>query len=126
MKHLEIKYTVSRGRDTYGYNIVSLIDVDKKYKASGGGYDMVGTVFADWLEANYHDRLHKLLEIHIGEPDNGFYGLFLRSTGVVLDGACGFDCIKRIAQAIGLEIKTIWKRNHGYTYIIVDDKKGEE
>ena len=41
---LTFKWTVSRGRDSYGYNIVTLrVDGDKVSSCNGGGYDMKGT-----------------------------------------------------------------------------------
>lgn len=43
---LEFQTSVSRGADTYGYNIVRLVDTHyngKAYKCMGGGYDMHGT-----------------------------------------------------------------------------------
>jgi hypothetical protein len=48
---LRLKWTTSRGRDTYGWNVVTLTDetTGRKYRAKGGGYDMTGTVFASWL-----------------------------------------------------------------------------
>lgn len=43
-KVLQFKWTISRGRDTYGYNICSLyVDGKKVSGCSGGGYDMMGT-----------------------------------------------------------------------------------
>lgn len=57
----EIKWTVSRGRDTYGYNICTLyIRGQKVARCNGGGYDMQGTVFGSWLAYAYADRLMKL------------------------------------------------------------------
>jgi hypothetical protein len=50
--HLNISWSVSRGQDTYGYNICRLDDTrtGKRYHLNGGGYDMIGTVLGDWLE----------------------------------------------------------------------------
>lgn len=64
---LETKWTVSRARDTAGYNVCKLY-VDGKNVAgcNGGGYDMVGTVIGIWIE-QFQDRLRKL--------DQEFYGL---------------------------------------------------
>ncbi len=104
MKTLEIKYTVSKARDTYGYNVVTLWDGVIKYKAMGGGYDMLGTVFGEWLWVNY-----KALIIEtIAPKEKEFYGF--KSWGedaeksYNIDGACGLDCMLRIANAIGLQV----------------------
>lgn len=63
---LTVTWTVSRGRDTYGYNIVTLRERgDVVARCNGGGYDMRGTVFADWLEKRLstwdHNELGTLL-----------------------------------------------------------------
>jgi hypothetical protein len=39
MKTLKFKYTTSKGRDSYGYNICSLwVDGEKVSSTCGGGY----------------------------------------------------------------------------------------
>lgn len=62
IKRLALSWSVSRGRDTYGYNICRLDDTstEERFKCMGGGYDMQGTVFGSWLEAGYQDRLVEL------------------------------------------------------------------
>ena len=58
---LEFKYTVSRGRDTYGYNICSLwINREKASSCNGGGYDMKGSAFGNWIEAGFQVELIEL------------------------------------------------------------------
>lgn len=59
-QYLALSWSTSRGRDTYGYNICKLTDGHNKYSTCGGGYDMTGTVFAQYLEANFQDRLKRL------------------------------------------------------------------
>jgi len=67
---LEFKWTVSRGRNTYGYNICSLyVDGRKVSACNGGGYDMKGTALGDFIARRYADRLRKL------QPTQKFYGL---------------------------------------------------
>lgn len=57
-KQLHFKWTVSRGQDTYGYNICTLlVDGEKKGACNGGGYDMEGTCLALWLQSDYQDKL---------------------------------------------------------------------
>jgi hypothetical protein len=57
----EFRWTVSRGRDTYGYNICSLFVNDKKVSAcNGGGYDMKGTSLGNYIARAYADRLNAL------------------------------------------------------------------
>lgn len=66
----------SRGRDTYGYPIVTLRNTDtgKAYRTCGGGYDMLGTVLGEILENEHQEKLNKLHQLAesyytIGEPD---------------------------------------------------------
>lgn len=60
-KTLEFKWTVSRARNTYGYNICSLYVDGKKVAAyNGGGYDMQGKSLGYYLARAYSDRLVKL------------------------------------------------------------------
>ena len=67
-KTLRFKWTVSRGRDTYGYNICSLwIDGQKVSSCNGGGYDMKGTALGDWMALEFKDKLVTLTK--------EFYGL---------------------------------------------------
>lgn len=121
MTYLELKWTVSRGREIYGYNIVTLTDTEsgKKYKAMGGGYDMRGTVFGEWLEDVHADDLVGIAgRAHIIRPLTGerhtqdyrvsLYGMTAsykdtaRPIHIHLDGACGFESMRAIAEAIGL------------------------
>lgn len=129
VKNLHFKWTVSRGRDTYGYNICTLlVDGDKVASCNGGGYDMQGTSFGEWLQNAYQSRLFKLmLDIGINEmpPCNsystakgevkryelsGYYGMNLQvypdgKTVVYLDGGCGMSSMQKIAEAIGITLK---------------------
>jgi hypothetical protein len=62
------RWTISRGRDTYGYNICTLyIDGQKVSRCDGGGYDMEGTCLGIWLENHARPYLLKLAK--------EFYGL---------------------------------------------------
>lgn len=129
---LKITYGTSRGRDTYGYKLVSLFERGKKVAScNGGGYDMRGTVFGDWLFQNYQERLLALARkpgaMDTWDWDGSSYlkkqtekrakyygGSFYRkpkdpkaSPYVSLDGACGFTSMTLIAEAIGLKIRDI-------------------
>ena len=67
--HLEYRWTVSRGRDTYGYNICSLYaNGSKVASCNGGGYDMQGVCLGNYIARNYAPRLLQKIK----KP---FYGL---------------------------------------------------
>ena len=120
IKRLALTRSVSRGRDTYGYNICRLDDTSTgdRFKCMGGGYDMQGTVFGEWLEACYQDRLVVLKDranyfFKTGEttrandrPDR-LYGMayIVEDDRISLDGSCSLECMIRIAEAIGLEVE---------------------
>jgi len=98
----------------------------------GGGYDMTGTVFGDWLESEYQRELRELVSTLELQPygstgtrvvkeslNPSFYGLFVRADGsVYLNGSCGISSMQRIANAIGFDIQWIGNRKGhtiGYT-----------
>lgn len=137
MTTLLISWSVSRGRDTYGYNICRLDDTDtgKRYRTCGGGYDMLGTVLGEWLADRYQDRLrgisdragsyyskaggyqtHRLPDggsMPFGRPDPAYlYGMARNDdTGAVtLDGACGCSTMRDVAAHIGLAIASVVNR----------------
>ena len=132
INHLSLSWSVSRGRDTYGYNICRLDDRNngQRFKCMGGGYDMIGTVFGQWLETYYQAELLTLKEranysrfIDGGytpaNRDDSLYGMaYLEEENrISLDGACGLECMIRIAEAIGLEVDR--------DYIATGSRRGE-
>lgn len=115
---LTLSWSISRGRDTYGYNICRLDDRNngKRFRCMGGGYDMIGTVFGEWLETYYQTELFEIKRLSNRIYDgvlfdnpvsDSFYGMTynIRDNKVSLDGACGIESMIRIAEAIGLEIE---------------------
>ena len=140
INHLVISWSISRGRDTCGYNICRLDDrkTGKRYRTTGGGYDMIGTVFGDWLADVHQDKLNELFETNPSE-DCGYtvkgyrkiehlYGLTLSPAGIAsCNGACGINSMIRIAEAIGLDVQ--WEGNKkGYTvgYYVCEKTEEEE
>ncbi len=125
--YLALKWSASRGRDTYGDNICTLTDQEtgKRFRCNGGGYDMVGTVLGEWLEDRYQGRLQALAAETGTTPAgvraqlDGFYGLYVTDDGrVYADGACGLDSMTRVARAIGLAFDRTYKpsgRSRGET-----------
>lgn len=68
---LEFKWTVSRGRDTYGYNICTLrVDGQKVSSCNGGGYDMKGTSLGNWAERAFSAELLKLKPAQMPEQSH--------------------------------------------------------
>lgn len=118
---LHVSFGTSRGRETYGYAVVTLRECGTiKARCNGGGYDMLGTVFGDWLQAEYQDRLMTIksrMEARYSKKggykghkaNNSLYGgTWKQDAGaVVLDGGCGFQSMRYIAEAIGLKVRQI-------------------
>lgn len=129
---LDIAWATSRGRDTYGYNICRLDDdiTGRRFRTCGGGYDMVGTVFGEWLESTYPEKLKALTSgvelVDCGYTVKGWkkrpdlYGLTFAPDGSPrLDGACGIESMRRIAEACGFEVE--WsgnKKGHTRAYYV--------
>ena len=100
--YLALSWSTSKGRDTYGYNICRLdnCNTDKRHKCIGGGYDMVGTVVGEYLEEAFQDRL-----VAAGSVVTGLYGTRRTAEGKVsINGACGLECVIKIAEVIGVNI----------------------
>ena len=123
---LKIKWSTSRGRDTYGYNICRLVDTDtgKHYRTIGGGYDMTGKVLGDWLSEVYQDRLKELMPSRANSK-GVFYGLSLNEkTGVYhVDGRCGTDSVRTIMTAVDLESKVVCIKNSLDSFLIEDTRE---
>ena len=67
MKALKFKYTTSKGRDSYGYNICSLwVDGEKQASTCGGGYDMKGTALGNWIARKFEKELLKFNKSYDG------------------------------------------------------------
>ena len=123
LTRLDLSWSVSRGRDSYGYNIARLDDATsrKRYTTMGGGYDMAGTVFGDWLNDVYQARLVELFATRPTQDANytapgfrkitGLYGIVLSPKEIAYcDGGCGIESMIAIAKAIGLEVQGTYDR----------------
>ena len=99
----QIKWSISRGKDTEGYRICTLTVNGKKYRCIGGGYDMVGVSMAHYIVDRYRDRLVR----HYAEnkaTNNNVYCLYENGG---LNGASGFENVRGIAAAIGISINFV-------------------
>jgi hypothetical protein len=127
--YLKEIWTVSRGQNTYGYNICTILDTNtnKKYRCDGGGYDMTGTSFAKWLESSHQEALTKWAQSLEKLPNDDrstctrskeFYGMYIYSDHVRLDGSCGLSSMIKIAEAIGLKVKQLYTRKGSEGFIV--------
>jgi hypothetical protein len=136
---LQLNMSTSRGRETYGWSLITLTVAGTgwRYRARGGGCDLPGTVLGEYLEVTYQTRLRALAK-HASSSSTSdkpsqltgaLYGMYLNhATGAVtLDGACGIESIRHIAQQIGIYIMEDfarrgkkWDRLVGYTVVHSD------
>lgn len=114
---LHLRYSTSRGQETYGYPLVSLRDetTGQRKTTTGGGYDLTGTVFGAWLADNAQAQLlamagraHAVFSVADGYRSGvgDLYGMtyFPEQGRVSLDGACGLDSMVKIARTIGADV----------------------
>ncbi len=110
-KTLKFKWTVSRGQNTYGYNICSLwVDGVKVSSCNGGGYDMEGTALGNWMETAFKDELVKLdipMNTRNGEEVQEYYGLSFHNPNfdpgkAIVDGET-VEERERSGKSVGLE-----------------------
>ena len=135
---LDIKWTTSRGRDTYGWNICTLTD-DRgaRFRTMGGGYDMTSAVLGDWIAEKYQDRLYRMrwyaattinnrgMVTH-NDNSKALYGMTLNRDSVTLDGRCGESSMRQIASAIGLDIKNTYSQRKGrHSGFIISDRRAQ-
>lgn len=138
---VSISWGISRGRDTYGYNICRAVSrqTGKTYRTTGGGYDMVGTVIGGWFAAEYQAELQALYaRDHLkfkAYSNSGYHvhcelhGLFARPDGpFYMDGGTGIDCMLRIIKECGFEHQRQYNprtRNKATTGYLISKVTGE-
>lgn len=108
---LIMRYGISKGRETYGYNTISLRDCEDERRVgfvSGGGYDMHGAVIGEWVEKEFSEEL-KLLDPkkYYGLRTAGeYYGLrTVGEKGIIhVDRACGIESVEKILKGLGFSL----------------------
>lgn len=104
---LTVRYGTSKGDETYGYTTCSVrLDGKRVGFCLGGGYDMGGTSFAQWVSSEFQEQLKTL------DPKD-FYGMSVYNDKIHLDGACGMSSIQDIVNAMGYDKKTLVYQKHG-------------
>lgn len=134
MIYATLKTGISKARDTYGYNRVTLVTEKAKYTECGGGYDMVGSALGALLTAECQKHLaalhvnaaHKYE--YVGTKESGIcnaikqekqgrhYGLYAyyRDGALVkvsLDGGTGESNVIRIAKEAGINVTANYDRS---------------
>ena len=111
METLQFKWSISKAEATYGYNICSLwVDREKVASCNGGGYDMEGTCFGDWVAKRFKNELLQLkipFGTRNGEKVQEYYGLTFHDPNydpgkVVVDGET-IEKREKKGKSLGLE-----------------------
>ena len=96
------KWSISKGRDTYGYNICTCKANNLKVgQCNGGGYDMQGVAIAMFFNMNYKEELKKSNIVNYGYDNNSNY----------INGMCGLSCVLSIIEKLGFTVKYNYKKN---------------
>ena len=97
-------YGVSRGRDTYGYDMVTLSsNTGKRFRAMGGGYDMHGQVLGEYVQ---YCATQEQLRAAVS-ADDSLPVTVLHTGCAVVVGASGEAGVLRLMRALGWEVSAI-------------------
>ena len=115
---LEEKWSISKGIETYGYNICSLWFAGIKVATcNGGGYDMQSTSVSNFINLYFQDRLNSI------PTENFEYGLCKNVNGDnYISYGIGINAINRIIQHCGMSVRIneVKVKRHYETYIIIE------
>ena len=122
---LKFKWTTSKGRFTYGWNICSLyVDGKKIGSVNGANYDMKGSVFGTWVQSQFKDDLinldkeyNALKFLNKGRcASSKFHTDVFYSPSI--DGACGFESVSRIVEDLGYKVTFIDDDKNHQIYVL--------
>lgn len=90
-------------------------------KATGCGYDRLGSAMGEVVCDVFPEEVLKLAKRECKGPRRNykksakFYGLFYNAVEgkAWIDGACGFDCVKKILNKIGFSLDYVGGDNNG-------------
>lgn len=112
----QVKWTISKAQDSYGYNVCTMRGEGMKARCMGGGYDMQGTCLAQ-LTMQLFPAYFDGTIIITPEQVQQFYGLRVWENGTAhLNGVCGLECVERVLrELIGATVEWEWSRDRkGY------------
>ena len=114
---LSFKWAVSKARDTYGYNVVTLRANGRKVaQCDGGNYDMEGTCLGLWVQEHFKRELLKFN--YNEEGDSDFYGLRFYNDKPRINGACGWSTVEVILKELGYFFDTYTYKTNLKEYIL--------
>lgn len=109
--------TIEHKWSTRGYGSSKILDKRGNVlgKATGCGYDRFGAAIAEFIMAVFPEEVYKLAKKHCNDnrkdyqPSRKFYGLIFdaEKDRAWLDGACGYDCMFKVLNAIGYHLRQV-------------------
>lgn len=128
---IRITWRTSRGIDTYGYTVCSLFyEGERIATTKGGGYDLKGTVFGDFILDTYPEQLKRLcsenysgLKFYTVGKGNCIvnHAYWIPGCTICLDGACGWYSMIKIYKAIGFRLIPVHSSTNEEIYLSVDN-----
>jgi len=123
---LYFKWTTSKAKDSYGYNVCTLKDTrdNKISKTIGGGYDMKGTALGYMINEYLQDEIQKINTkkyyglTHYNSKTKKRQDRASKHTKSYVDGGCGFNTMVDILNKIGFNVKFIRESNNSSTYLL--------
>jgi len=128
---LSFKYGVSRGYETQGYTTCGCwFNGGKVGFCMGGGYDLAGTSFGQFIETLFHEELKRK-----SAKDLYGFSFFNEKTrkrqtqwskncseGGFLDGGCGFNSMMEVFNRLGYSLKYVLETTNEKVYTITTHK----
>lgn len=115
---LEERWSISKGYETYGYNICSLWFGDIKVATcNGGGYDLQSTSISNFINLYFQNRLNSITS------ENFEYGLCKNVCGNnYISYGIGINAINKILKHCDMKVRVneVKVKRHYETYIIIE------
>jgi len=110
---ITLRWGISRGKDTYGYNVLTARDSFSRKRiadASGGGYDLTNTVLCDVISKLYHKEFQEaylLLSPYQQRDSFRHIQRNLKTGNAWADGAVGEQATRQLLDLVGLDMESI-------------------
>lgn len=111
MRNLSLiaNWSISRARDTEGYNVITVRNLDTNKKMSGcngGGYDMENTALCEAICKEYQDELRETLKFIAPFDKDIFMGIYRNKLDEIYsDGGCGDGVTRKLCEILGVSMR---------------------
>lgn len=129
MQTINIKWTTSKGRETFGYKVATLRDDCGVVRArvKGGGYDLQDAALAEWATKTYQPRLLALYRMNQRQNLAQPYALHLAAHNsdsfrdnakVYIDGGAGMAIA--ILDRCGIQVSKVYETSKLDVYSVTE------